>query len=192
MMNDTKTLRELISFKKDCIFCNQKLAIILVNAYDSHYHFLDICPFEATLEGDQFYFNLKGHDPDGKYGLNINICINIDDNRLCFYFCEKNSISVGNDIYKIFMDLRPVVQLVCKNMNCNTDYYLESEYLHLDSNAHIGPSYMDLESFRFNKWRIVNYNDTYAFHTSIYGEDSNELRCDYIDFGFYVKRKIIQ
>jgi hypothetical protein len=203
MIKTFGTIEEFIKIKDKCIFCQNSLTTILTN--QSINNFVKIAELNAYVKNNKFEFVIKY---DGER-LNFDAFISIDiiDNKFNYYIKSGNYVK-KDDVARIFIGMKPYIELVCENGNCDMEYYLQSDCLNCYDSPNaintIRPISLLAESFAVKDWYIYNFYHHRAMYNayedkqysttliqSKYDPESKPLLCPRLDFEAQPKQKLI-
>jgi hypothetical protein len=203
MIKTFGTIADFINIKDKCIFCQNPLTPILTN--QSNNTLVKIAELNAYVKNNQFQFGIK-YDGD-RLNFDANIAINITDNKFNYY-CRSGNYIRKDDVARIFIGMKPYIELVCEN-NCDMEYYLQSDCLNCYDSPNsmtnsIRPISLLAESFSVKDWYVYNFyhsqsiynidGDKHNLNTLIQYKcdpDLEPLLCPRLDFEAQPKQKLI-
>lgn len=191
MSNFFSTIHEFVYFPHNCLFCQNKLKIVLTN-------FIGIKPtghplLNSKLKNNSFNFFIHYDDlsissVEGSIDINSNILsLNSNDNW-------ETNVAIES-----FKKISPHLEAYCSNRQCkaqhkyciSTEVFLIDKYL-ITNKFKIRPFHVYMESF--NVKNLWVQNDLYNQKLNIFNRDKpevNPLKFDIINFKELEKDKII-
>ncbi len=199
MKTHFETVKDFLSVKERCPFCNSKLKPIFINFSRQR----DVPRIKSEINGDEFSFVFT--DTTTSHDIRVLICIDMANNRMKISPLPHDTVFDSKFSWLIistFENLGPHMELYCSKKNCKMKYCLFSTFFKCSADItditsdervyKIKPFELLMESF--STPRLWVQNDWVGNQTSIYSNSNltaDPIKTEMLDIEALGKEKVL-